>query len=354
MAFDLGNRFVPGQVNQAGGIQVNYPLILQSQILFQFERNLLFKDLVEFRTGAGRATEITMESKLKARHRFPSELAEPLKSQNGNVAIQTVNIENMDYIFTLVSDWEQCQRTDSKGMELMDQRAAGLVSPLSERLDSALAIQISKGANASADNKPTLTHEPAALGYGTRGKVVVGAGKNASDVTGTELAKAINTFARSFDAKNIPNENRHVAVDPTDYGRLVNDATSYINRDLGGEGSTAKGVLPMISGVMVHHTNSLVKKNITASDTDWGSSGQSNPTATWANSMVVDNSKLLAIGWNRQGAVYCEWKPMASHVTGADVDLKVMMGGTMAFAGLTYGVKYLREAACCRIDWSQT
>ena len=355
MAFDHGVRFVPGQKNQTGGIQVNFPAILEASVLYQFERKCIFKEMIEHREGRGKSTEVTMQAKLKAQQRFPSQLNEPRKAQNGNVAVQNVLIENEDEILSLISDWEQLQRTDSRGMALMDKKAAELVSPLAERLDSAIAVQLSLGATFnSSSKKPTLTHEPESKGYATEVKIVVGNGKKGKDVEGTALGKAIYSFASAFDVKDIPFDRRYVAISPVDYNKVIEDATTYINKDLDGAGSISEGQIRMIGGVNVYKTNSLIKENITAAHADWGNTGQTNPTATWNNSMVVDNSKLVGVAWHPEGGVYCEWSPLKTHVTGSDPDFRMWMGGTMCHAALTYGVKYLRESACARIVWSET
>lgn len=80
------------------------------------------------------------------------------------------------------------------------------------------------------------------------------------------LVDAIFAAAQALDEKDVPEEDRYCFVRPAEYNLLVNSDIKAINRDFGGKGSVADGVIVDVAGIPIVKTNNLPNTDETADD----------------------------------------------------------------------------------------
>ena len=95
--------------------------------------------------------------------------------------------------------------------------------------------------------------------------------------------------AQAFDEQDVPKEGRWCAVKPVDYYKIV-QSTVVSNRDYGGTGDVAKGLIPQVAGI-----NIVMSNHIPTTDESGGITGNRNA--------ALDMSYLTTVG--------CAWHESA-------------------------------------------
>ena len=98
------------------------------------------------------------------------------------------------------------------------------------------------------------------------------------------LAGAVYAMAQAFDEKGLPESDRYIAVRPAQYHMMV-QKTDLINKDWGGVGSYATGMMGTVGGVTIVKSNKVPNANDT--------SNTNIPAGYRAN-----YSTVVAIGWH--------------------------------------------------------
>jgi len=81
--------------------------------------------------------------------------------------------------------------------------------------------------------------------------------------SGSSLAATLFTVARTFDEKNVPEDERYFFVKPAQY-YLLAQQTDYLDKDLNeNNGTLAEGVIRRIAGIQLVKTNNLPVTDIT-------------------------------------------------------------------------------------------
>jgi hypothetical protein len=122
--------------------------------------------------------------------------------------------------------------------------ASELGKALAKRFDIAVLKTLIAGARQSST-----------ISGGNGGTKITGATLS----TGTGLLQAIYDVAQKLDEKDVPEDDRYAILTPTQYYKLITDASSNnaLNRDFGGVGSIATGMIPQIAGISLYKSNHL-------------------------------------------------------------------------------------------------
>lgn len=189
-------------------------------------------------------------------------------------------------------------------------------------------------------------------------------GSAAGDVTDpAKLAKSIFDAKKEMDKKNVPYDGGAVVVLPPDQYYALLDVTDgnklvYMNRDFGGNGSVASGVVPSIAGMPVVMSNHLVTADLI--ETSGGSKGQSKgqrPLANTAGSgrttsyditnTTTDGVNLVDIAAKVRGMVMTRDAVATVKLMdlGVESEYQINRQGTLMVAKYAMGHNVLRPAA---------
>lgn len=133
--------------------------------------------------------------------------------------------------------------------------------------------------------------DPSGIGAG-----VAGQGDAASENLGTttpttaQIVTGIYDAAADLDAKNVPETERFVIVDPATYYALVQD-DKLINRDFGQNGSYSDGTIMRVAGMQIVKSNNLAVDHTTSTSyPDFNSKYSENATDTKA--LIIQRQAL--------------------------------------------------------------
>jgi hypothetical protein len=181
-----------------------------------------------------------------------------------------------------------------------------------------------------------------------------------------KLAKAIFDAKKTMDIANVPSENAVVVLPPAQYYALmdVTDGSklTYMNRDFGGNGSVASGMVPAIAGIPVIMSNhadvSALYKNFTTGNADEGKTADNAPLANTAGSgrtthydlptAAVDGRDMVAEAALIKGFVFTPEAVATVKLLdlGMESEYQINRQGTLMVAKYAMGHNVLRPASC--------
>jgi hypothetical protein len=104
---------------------------------------------------------------------------------------------------------------------------------------------------------------------GARASATISGGNGGTELTsaafvtsGSTLASGVFDAAEAFDEKDIPENDRYLALKPSEY-YLLAETTDVINRDWGGKGSYSEGQVLKVAGIHIVKSNHVPSTNIT-------------------------------------------------------------------------------------------
>ena len=185
-----------------------------------------------------------------------------------------------------------------------------------------------------------------------------------------KIAKAIFDAKREFDTKNIDSSNAVVALPPIQYYALmdVSDGSklTFMNRDLGGNGSIASGTVPMIAGmpvIMSNHANvNNLYVNFINLDADEGKTIDNAPLANTAGSgrttvydlptAAVDGADMVALAKQIRGFIFTPEAVATVKLLdlGMESEYQIHRQGTLMVAKYAMGHNVLRPATCIALS----
>lgn len=112
----------------------------------------------------------------------------------------------------------------------------------------------------------------------------------------TLIAAAFDA-AQALDEKDVPDEDRYIAVKPDQYYQLVNSSSKLINKDYGneGNGSTASGKVMSVAGLEIVKTNHLPQGVVNTGPTAYQGTFTNTAAVVWHRS-AVGTVKLIDLG----------------------------------------------------------
>jgi hypothetical protein len=271
--------------NQGAGNDQLFLKKFSGEILQTFEESNIFKPLHTIRTiESGKSAQFPVTGIASANYHTPGEnIAEAEVS--GPATKYLSDIKKTEKIITidkmLVASTFLANIDDIKNhYDIRSVYANELGKALAVRFDTALA----KVFIAAARNSANISGASAAgsiLDISQNAFVAVGATN--SDVTapsGAELVAALFSAAQRMDENDVPSEGRFCVLRPQEYYRLITGAddsnsftlTSAINKDIGGAGSLASGMIPQIAGISIYKSNHIPSTDLSAVATGDGES----------------------------------------------------------------------------------
>jgi hypothetical protein len=190
------------------------------------------------------------------------------------------------------------------------------------------------------------------------------AGADATDPA--KIAKAIFDARKEMEVKNVPTDGAIVALAPDQYYSLldVSDGSKlvYMNRDFGGAGAIAGGVVPQIAGmpvIMSNHANvSNLYASLVTADPNEGKTSDNQPLANTAGSgrttqydlptANVDGADMVALAAKFRGFVFTPDAVATVKLLdlGMESEYQINRQGTLMVAKYAMGHNVLRPACC--------
>lgn len=269
-----------GQINSAGDVDALFLKVFSGEILTTFEEANVMKDLHTVRTiSNGKTAQFPATGIATAKyHTAGQNIADADNSYLSDIKKNeiTISIDDVLLASTFLANIDELKTH----YDVRSIYAQELGKALAKRFDKAVLKTLVAGARQSA----TITG-------GNGGTQITGA----TLTTGTGLLSAIYDVAKALDEKDVPSEDRYAILTPTQYYKLITDAASNnaLNRDFGGVGSIATGVVPQIAGISLYKSNHLVDVAVAEASQDQDDDNANNDVFD-----VNPSGGILGTGYN--------------------------------------------------------
>ena len=256
----------PGQINAAGDAKALFLKVFPGEVMGAFDDTNVMMPLHTTRSiMSGKSAQFPATGLATASYHTPGNV---ISGSKINHAERVINIDELLVSDTFVSNFDEAMNHyDSRG-EYAKQLGRALAKTGDENLLKVAVL--------TARSTTTVT--------GLQGGSAVTHANAKTD--GEQLASLIYDLAQAFDEKDVPDEDRYVALKPAQFYLAV-QSTKLLNKDWGGEGSFARAKLPIVAGMNVVKTNNLPTTNIAAA------------TAGENNTYHGDFSKTAGVAWHR-------------------------------------------------------
>lgn len=301
-----------GEVNTAGGSVTELFLkVFPGEVMGAFRETNVMMPLHVTRTiTSGKSATFPATGKSSATYHTPGTTLIGAQRINHNERI--ISIDSLLVADTFVAEIDEAMNH----FDVRGEYAAQLGQALAKTADENL-LQVA-----------VLTARSSATVTGISGGSAVTHANAKTD--GEQLASLIFDAAQAFDEKDVPENDRYVAMRPAQFYLAV-QSTKLLNKDWGGEGSFANAKLPVVAGMKVVKTNNLPITSISA-------------TTGENNTYNGDFSKTAAVAWDRRavGTVQLIGLKM-------EKEYKIELQGTLMVAKYAMGHGILRPECAVEI-----
>lgn len=264
-----------GQINGTGAFNSTFAnqtalflKVFAGEVLQTFETEAVMKPLHMVRTiQNGKSAQFPVTGIATASYHTPGQdiLTEGTYSSAIKMAEKVINIDDLLIATTFIDKLDEARNHYDVRSIYSSELGRALAKQFDKNLIGLAALT---AATYAAGGNATARAANIANVTGT-GTVIAPSGTNSTADRGSVVTNDVGSFvnavydmAASFDAKNVPSNERYCVVTPNTYYRLVNsqDGNALVNRDYGneGNGSYAKAVLLEIAGFRIVKANNAV------------------------------------------------------------------------------------------------
>ncbi len=308
------NGVSDGSYEQENG---NFLEVFSGEVLTAFDTKNIFRELHRMRTiEHGKGASFPVLGRATGRYHVPG--TPVLGSNNPKIGNRTINVDDLLLSDIFIDDLEDAKLHFDVRQEYSRQLGVSLANAFDEKL-ARIGVLAARSAGSTSDHfGGSMVKNTAAA---TDAKVLVGLIFNAAEF---------------MDEKDVPEEDRHVVLKPTQYHMLVRDKEP-LNRDWNGEGSYAHAKLPFVADMTVHKSNNMPNgKNITA------------PIEGERNSYIGDFTDTVALCFNRQAIGTVKLFDLMTELSGPD--FHVMYQGDLIVAKYAMGHGILRPDCAVEVS----
>lgn len=335
MALPNQNPSRLGQINATGDDRELFLKLYAGEVLTAFQEKNIFMDLHRVRTiSKGKSAQFPMIGVASAKYHTPGEMIEGDNIKHGE---RVVTVDDL-----LISS--QFIASIDEAMAHYDYRStyskeAGNV--LSNTSDKNIARIIAKAATITDATAAQTTLGASFDDETYTSNVTIGAvPTDATD--GSKLVAAIYAALEEFDKKDVDGD-KVCVLPPAQYYALLNatDVTSatWLNRDVGGNGSVSAGVVPQVGGVRIMMSNHLPSTDET------GGTGLEPITSSRTQAYRGDYSNLKGLIFTKDAAATVKLKDLA-----VESEYQIERQGTLMVAKYAMGHNILRPACAIALQ----
>ena len=261
-----------GIVNGSGADDALFLKVFGGEVLTTFADTNVFLPLTMVRTiSSGKSAQFPVMGKNTAFYHTPG------AEINGNQIKHAERVINVDGL--LVSPVFIAKIDEAKNhYDVRSQYTRECGASLASQADKTIAQVLVNTARASA----TINGNPGGS------KLVKATYATNSD----DLSNGIFSIAQTFDEKDVPEQDRYVAVRPAQYYLMV-AGTKVLNRDWGGAGSYMDGKVLKVAGVSIVKSNHIPNSVVTGSAQAVYDGDFTNTVAVGFHKSAVGTVKLL-------------------------------------------------------------
>ena len=256
-----------GQINSAGDVNALFLKKFAGEILTTFEENNVFKALHTIRTiENGKSAQFPVTGIASASYYTPGQsIADAGNSYLSDIKKneKVITIDDVLLASTFLASIDDVKNH----YDIRSVYASELGKALAVRFDTAIAKVFIAAARQTTPNVTggklggILDVSANAMGTGADS----GDDADNSDPTGAELVAALFTAAQKLDENDVPSDGRFCVLRPNEYYKLITGAdgnnsfnlVSAVNKDIGGLGSIATGMIPQVAGISIYKSNHL-------------------------------------------------------------------------------------------------
>jgi len=322
-----------GQTNAAGDDRDLFLKLFAGEVLTSFEHTNIGMGLHRVRTIAkGKSASFPLTGYASATYHTPGTMIDPTGVKHGE-RIVTVDDLLISPVFIANID-EAMNHFDVRGIYSKESGAA-----LARQADRnvfrtvAKAAFITNGTQAAAEFGAQFDDEI----YTANQTIGAVAGDSTDPV---KIVEAIYKAVEEFALKNVPTDNAVIVLPPVQYYALLNvsDVTkaAWLNRDVGGAGSTAGAMVPVVAGLRVMMSNHLPQTDQTLALAD----GDTAPiTTSRAGKYKADFSSIKGLIFTPDAAASVKLMDL-----GVEAEYQIERQGTLMVAKYAMGHNVLRPA----------
>jgi len=289
------------------------------EVLTAFDETNVFRDLHLVRTiSQGKSASFPATWKASASYHTPGNAV--IGSQSIKHNERVIKIDDLLLADVFIYDLDEAKNHyDVRSIYSRELGAA-----LAREFDKKVAQVLTLAARASAT-----------ISGGDGGSQLTNANfKTSGDV----LAGGIFDAAQKLDEKDVPENDRYVAVKPAQY-YLLAQTTKILNRDWGGQGAYADGDVLKVAGVSIVKSNNVPDSDL------------SGTSETGENNDYYGNfSNTAAVVWNRMAAGTVKLMDLTTQMSGEDFN--IMYQGTLMVAKYALGHGILRPECAVELATS--
>jgi len=350
-----------GQNNLTGDVRDLFLKLYAGEVLTAFEEKKVLMDKVRTRTiSKGKSASFPMTGRATAEYLTPGN---EITGGNIRAGERIVTIDDLLISSQFIANIDEA--INHYDVRSIYSREAGIA--LANEADrnvarmlvkAALSTNATRAAGLIQDYK-SFTEED------FTNNVTIGTA-TADSLDPAKLAKAIFDARKELEVKNVPTDGAVVVLAPDQYYALldVSDGNKlvYMNRDFGGAGAIAGGVVPQIAGMPVIMSNHAKVTNLYTSlvtaATGEGETSDNKPLANTAGSgrtthydlptANVDGADMVALAAKFRGFVFTPDAVATVKLLdlGMESEYQINRQGTLMVAKYAMGHNVLRPACC--------
>lgn len=322
-----------GQTNGSGDDRSLFLKLYAGEVLTAFQRNNIAMELHRSRTiSNGKSASFPLTGYATAKYHEAGTMIDPDKIKHGERVV-TVDDLLISPVFIANID-EAMNHYDVRGIYAKESGQA-----LARQADRNIFRTVAKAASVvdaasaasvlgSSFDDETYTNN-------------VTIGTTAADSTDpNKIVEAVYAAVEEFSKKDIDPTNAVVVLPPEQYYALLNvsDTTkaTWLNRDVGGNGSVSGAVVPMIGGLKVLMSNNLPSTDQTTSLSD---GDQAPITSTRSGAYKGDFSTIKGLVFTQDAAATVKLMDL-----GVESEYQIERQGTLMVAKYAMGHNILRPA----------
>jgi len=350
-----------GQNNLSGDVRDLFLKLYAGEVLTAFEEKKVLMDKVRTRTiSKGKSASFPMTGRATAEYLTPGN---EITGGNIRAGERIVTIDDLLISSQFIANIDEA--INHYDVRSIYSKEAGIA--LANEADRNVARMLVKAAlSTNATRAAGLIQDYKAFSEEdfTNNVTIGTAAADALDPA--KLAKAIFDARKEMEVKNVPTEGAVVVLAPDQYYALldVSDGNKlvYMNRDFGGAGAIAGGVVPQIAGmpvIMSNHANvSNLYASLVTANANEGKTSDNQPLANTAGSgrtthydlptANVDGADMVALAAKFRGFVFTPDAVATVKLLdlGMESEYQINRQGTLMVAKYAMGHNVLRPACC--------
>ena len=328
-----------GQVNATGDDRNLFLKLYAGEVLTSFQHTNIGMGLHRTRTiSKGKSASFPLTGYARAEYHTPGNMIDPNAVKHGE---RLVTVDDLLISPSFIANIDEAMNHyDVRGIYSKEAGAA-----LARQADRNIFRTVAKSASIT-----TAALATSAFGSNFADEVYTAnqtIGTIAAHATDPQhIVAAVYSALEEFTAKNVPTEGAVIVLPPTQYYALLNvsDTTkaTWLNKDVGGGGSTSGGVVPMIGGVKVLMSNHIPQTDQTTTLSD----GDTAPITTARTGAYKANfSKVRGLIFTPDAAATVKLMDL-----GIESEYQIERQGSLIVAKYAMGHNVLRPACAISLN----